>query len=441
MSTRKSVPIMPTIAMIDSMVAAMTMASGYEYPKKLVIAAYQAGVSAAPVELPSDQPVTVDKEGVRFGKWCWISHEKITGCEAALIPAKHKQYYEWFLANLSKPADQHSAISNGDGTFTLKGSAMEPYAAPIASPSVAPAVHVGQSEAAVQRMTQEECLHESEYHAAASLPLTPRTDAILPLGSGRDPNVQHVALELAGLARTLERELAGLREENSDLARREQLWRTEWESISGLADILKDRAEAAEREVARLRLPPEMTLSDHPGCVHCMEAGTQVRPGEVCPKCGDRSPTQSEREVAELKRENESLRAECGLRQIRGYHQGLERGAKACDKAVTARLFSTPADALDYAAATIRAIYNADIAASTNDLTEWVEISGIKYHPKQDVAAEIERLRADAERYQVVRNADPSILVTLLNGESGHEMISPEELDQFCDAASKDKQP
>lgn len=49
--------------------------------------------------------VKVDKEGVQFGKWCWISHEKITGCEAALIPTKHKQYYKWFLANLSaKPA-------------------------------------------------------------------------------------------------------------------------------------------------------------------------------------------------------------------------------------------------------------------------------------------------------------------------------------------------
>ena len=37
---------------------------------------------------------------------------------------------------------------------------------------------------------------------------TPRTDAILPLGSGRNPEIQHVALELAGLSRALERELA-----------------------------------------------------------------------------------------------------------------------------------------------------------------------------------------------------------------------------------------
>lgn len=37
---------------------------------------------------------------------------------------------------------------------------------------------------------------------------TPRTDAVLPYGAGANPEVQHVALQLAGLARTLERELA-----------------------------------------------------------------------------------------------------------------------------------------------------------------------------------------------------------------------------------------
>jgi len=45
--------------------------------------------------------VTCQKDGVMFGKYCWFSHETITGCEAALIPTKHKQYYEWFLAALS----------------------------------------------------------------------------------------------------------------------------------------------------------------------------------------------------------------------------------------------------------------------------------------------------------------------------------------------------
>ena len=44
--------------------------------------------------------VTVHKDGVQFGKWCWFSHESITGCVAELIPTKRKQYYEWFLKNL-----------------------------------------------------------------------------------------------------------------------------------------------------------------------------------------------------------------------------------------------------------------------------------------------------------------------------------------------------
>ena len=47
-----------------------------------------------------EDAVTVHKDGVQFGKWCWFSHESITGCEAALIPTKHKQYYEWFLQHL-----------------------------------------------------------------------------------------------------------------------------------------------------------------------------------------------------------------------------------------------------------------------------------------------------------------------------------------------------
>ena len=50
-------------------------------------------------ELEKDA-VTVHKDGVQFGKWCWVSHESITGCEASLIPTKRKQYYEWFLQHL-----------------------------------------------------------------------------------------------------------------------------------------------------------------------------------------------------------------------------------------------------------------------------------------------------------------------------------------------------
>ena len=51
-------------------------------------------------EQASEPMVTVHKDGVQFGKWCWFSHESITGCEAALIPTKHKQYHEWFLQHL-----------------------------------------------------------------------------------------------------------------------------------------------------------------------------------------------------------------------------------------------------------------------------------------------------------------------------------------------------
>jgi hypothetical protein len=36
-------------------------------------------------------------------------------------------------------------------------------------------------------------------------------------------------------------------------------------------------------------------------------------------------------QVARMTRENESLRAECGLRQIRGYREGKEAAAKLCD--------------------------------------------------------------------------------------------------------------
>jgi len=34
--------------------------------------------------------------------------------------------------------------------------------------------------------------------------------------------------------------------------------------------------------------------SEHPGCVYCMEAGSSVKQGEVCPVCRDRLPTQEE---------------------------------------------------------------------------------------------------------------------------------------------------
>src|SRR5262249_25271063 len=67
------------------------------------------------------------------------------------------------------------------------------------------------------------------------------------------------------------------------------------------ARALERALAAKEAELVRLRLPPEDTMSEHPGCVYCMEAGTPVRLGEVCPKCGDRLPTRTEVELrAEL---------------------------------------------------------------------------------------------------------------------------------------------
>jgi len=41
------------------------------------------------------QTVTIDSQGVLFGKHYWVSHEAITGCDAADIPTKKKQYWEW----------------------------------------------------------------------------------------------------------------------------------------------------------------------------------------------------------------------------------------------------------------------------------------------------------------------------------------------------------
>lgn len=35
--------------------------------------------------------------------------------------------------------------------------------------------------------------------------------------------------------------------------------------------------------------------SDYPGCVACMERGTDVKMGEICPTCGDRSPSAKDR--------------------------------------------------------------------------------------------------------------------------------------------------
>ena len=64
-------------------------------------------------------------------------------------------------------------------------------------------------------------------------------------------------------------------------------------------EALELEAAALREQVARLMKAPEDTCSPHPGCVYCMEAGTPVGRGEVCPKCGDRLPTRTEDSLRE----------------------------------------------------------------------------------------------------------------------------------------------
>jgi hypothetical protein len=81
----------------------------------------------------------------------------------------------------------------------------------------------------------------------------------------------------------------------------ERYW-TLWFDECIESDVRATNAEAAlaeaQKEIERLRKDPSETLSEHPGCVYCMEAGTPVKDGEVCPKCGDRLPTKLERKQA-----------------------------------------------------------------------------------------------------------------------------------------------
>lgn len=121
--------------------------------------------------------------------------------------------------------------------------------------------------------------------------------------------------------RAMTAERNDLRENGQRLMEAADGWRTEAQRLQGIERNLKraeervsalthnqriqdgvtaavmERAERAEAECERLRLPPELTLSEHPGCTLCMMAGTSVRAGEVCPKCGDRLPTKWQREA------------------------------------------------------------------------------------------------------------------------------------------------
>ena len=66
------------------------------------------------------------------------------------------------------------------------------------------------------------------------------------------------------------------------------------EDFTDFTEALELEAAALRERVAWLMKAPEDTCSPHPGCVYCMEAGTPVGRGEVCPKCGDRLPTRTE---------------------------------------------------------------------------------------------------------------------------------------------------
>lgn len=62
--------------------------------------------------------------------------------------------------------------------------------------------------------------------------------------------------------------------------------------------------------------------------------------------------------IAELEQENERLRAECGLRQIQGYHEGMERAAELKEQVrmeCSALPNSSIDSALQHYARTIRA--------------------------------------------------------------------------------------
>ena len=88
-------------------------------------------------------------------------------------------------------------------------------------------------------------------------------------------------------------------------------WADKYIAMINLARLLQSDLTAYQAENARLRLPPDETNSDHPGCVYCMEAGAPVRPGQVCPKCNDRLPTKDEYALltcqAELKAAQEEI--------------------------------------------------------------------------------------------------------------------------------------
>ena len=89
------------------------------------------------------------------------------------------------------------------------------------------------------------------------------------------------------------RERLSEKEENEQAYER-ILGKRSYQEIADEIARFREQLDAAVRENERLRLPPNETLSEYPGCGYCMEAGTPVRPGQVCPRCNDRLPTLNE---------------------------------------------------------------------------------------------------------------------------------------------------
>lgn len=132
--------------------------------------------------------------------------------------------------------------------------------------------------------------------------------------------------------------------------------------------------------------------------------------------------TRAERAEAEI----ESLRAECGLRQIQGYKEGEE--------AASARLYEAEAEQLtrDMRQRAERAVRDLDKLRS--DANKSNRILGERC---EKLEAERDALRADADRYRWIRRSDtPSMeVIARKTDEYRVELYFGDELDAAIDAA------
>jgi len=162
-----------------------------------------------------------------------------------------------------------------------------------------------------------------------------------------------------------------------------------------------------EGELDRLRLPPDETMSEHPGCVACMKADTTVRPGQVCSECGDRLPTKREYEAVRLERElDESQR---GQRELCVAIGNVTDQLAAAQEKITRQ------------AERIRYLEGATNHADGTPLSK--------------ALAECEALRADALRYRWLRNIPGNEDMLLALETACSEPDSPEAFDAAIDTA------